>query len=416
LDGIVSLVEKSVMQPVVGIRPEEPRYRMLETVREYGLEQLAASGEEGAVRAAHAAHVLALVETAEPGMEGPARTIWQDTLEAERANLRAVLTWATEHDLEMALRMGGALTLFWLARGHVGEARDVLDRVLAVEGGTPRARAKAMVTAAWMRYAQGDFVASSELAEAAVALARTAGERAVTAAALQAVGFAEAERLRVAASSDADGARFARAEGAFEEALVLVDEVGDRRSKGGILYGLGSLALDRDDTARAADHFAAALPIFEACGDRRQTGWTFAMMGRVAVRQGNDTGAAAWFARALGAFRDVGDRWSTTRMVQDVAWLAWRASRADDAVVLLGAAAALDEADGVSLGTAHHVDLGPSISALRASLGEETYVAAWTAGRTLSVDDATARSLALLEDIAGPADRQATAESSGWRG
>jgi tetratricopeptide (TPR) repeat protein len=291
--------------------------------------------------------------------------------------------------------MGGALNLFWLGRGNAGEAADFLDRMLAAERGTPRARAKAMVTAAWMRYAQGEFATSVALAETAVALARAVGERAVTAAALQAVGFAESERLRLSASSDDDGNRFARAEGAFEEALLLADEVGNCRSRGGTLYGLGSMALDRNDPARAADYFAAALPIFEACGDERQTGWTYAMLGRVAVWRGDDAGAAAWFARALEAFRADGDRWSITRMIQDVAWLTWRAGRADDAVVLLGAAA-FDEVDGISLGTAHRVALGPSIAELQTSLGEAAFGAAWAAGRGLTGDDAAALALTVL--------------------
>ena len=114
LDGIASLVEKSIVQQVGGPEAEEPRYRMLETVREFGLERLAASGEESAVRAAHAAYVLAVVEAAIARLFSPEFDRVAARLDAELDNVRAALAWLDEAgEPEAGLRLAAAMFLYW---------------------------------------------------------------------------------------------------------------------------------------------------------------------------------------------------------------------------------------------------------------------------------------------------------------
>src|SRR5262249_38201081 len=119
LDGVASLVDKSLLHQEEQASGE-PRVRMLETVREYGLECLPASGEALAVRRAHADHYLALIEAVEPVLTGPEQAVWLNRLEAEHDNLRAALRWAEEGgETEMGLRLAGAVCQFWLIRGHL---------------------------------------------------------------------------------------------------------------------------------------------------------------------------------------------------------------------------------------------------------------------------------------------------------
>ena len=143
LDGVASLLDKSLLCQAEQASGE-PRFRMLETIREYGLECLTASGAEPAVRRDHADYYLALVETAEPELTGPEQAPWLDRLEAEHDNLRVALRWAEESgEAEIGLRLVGALGQFWLIRGHLREGREQLTRLLGLAGASPRTAARA---------------------------------------------------------------------------------------------------------------------------------------------------------------------------------------------------------------------------------------------------------------------------------
>jgi len=140
LDGVASLLDKSLLRQQEQASGE-PRFRMLETIREYGLECLTASGEESVVRRAHAAYYLTLVEAAEPALTGPEQATWLERLEAENDNLRAALHWAEESgEAEIGWRLAGALCQFWLMRGHLREGQDRLARLLGLAGAPPTQR------------------------------------------------------------------------------------------------------------------------------------------------------------------------------------------------------------------------------------------------------------------------------------
>ena len=162
LDGVVSLVDKSLLHQEEQASGE-PRFGMLETIREYGLECLTASGEEHAIRRAHADYYLALVEAAEPALTGPEQATWLDRLETEHDNLRAALRWAEESgETGIGLRLAGALCQFWLGRSYLSEGRERLTRLLLLAGafaGTT-ARAKALTGAGHLAHNLGDYAAA----------------------------------------------------------------------------------------------------------------------------------------------------------------------------------------------------------------------------------------------------------------
>jgi predicted ATPase len=128
LDRLDALVDHSLV--VAEAAHEAPRYRLLETVREYALEQLDAGSDEGALRARLATYFLALAEAAEPHLEQPDQGRWLERLEEELGNLRATMHWATDADAETALRLGSALRIFFWMRGHTVEGRDWLAAIL----------------------------------------------------------------------------------------------------------------------------------------------------------------------------------------------------------------------------------------------------------------------------------------------
>jgi non-specific serine/threonine protein kinase len=393
LDGVTSLVEHNLLRAVtgslVGSAAHVPRYQMLETVREYGLEQLAAGGEEEEARRCHAAHFLALAEEAEPGLVGPSQAVLLDRLEAEHHNLRAALEWATAHDPDLALRLGGALRQFWRIRGYLTEGRDALARALATGEGTPAARAKALVTAAEIWYLQSEFQAAAELAEEARVTFERLGDQRGVAAALRMVGH-----TWVGLALDAtppDLAQFARAEAAFEAGLDRSRELGDRRGVALAIFGLGFVAAIKSDVTQAAEHFAEALPMFEESGDRQGTAYTLTNLGRMAARQADEAGAAALFARALIVSREIGDREASSTLLEDVAWLS---PRAKFAARLLAAAAALRAVDGIRLSLLHRAGHDREVDATRTALGAARFAADWTAGEALSVEEAVSEAIA----------------------
>jgi predicted ATPase/DNA-binding SARP family transcriptional activator len=165
--GIATLVEGSLLgRPV---EPGQARFSMLQTIREYALEQLRAAGEADAIGGRHAHFYATLVEQAEPQLTGADQARWLDQLEAEDANLQAALRWASQTgDTEMALLMAARLWRFWQLRGHFAEGRRWLEDVLAAEGPASMARAKALIGLAGLCYWQGDW----DAAEAAYGHAR----------------------------------------------------------------------------------------------------------------------------------------------------------------------------------------------------------------------------------------------------
>src|SRR5262249_4485323 len=170
----------------------------------------------------HGRFFLALAGAAEPERFGPEQVSWLDRLEGEHPNLRAALAWAIGHDPDLALRLGGALPQFWRIRGHLAEGRDALERALAAGEGEPAARAKALLAAAVVRFAQSAGEGAAALAEEARARFESLGDQRGVALALCTLGHSLVGLARDAVPPDQ--ARLARAQAAFEEELALSGE------------------------------------------------------------------------------------------------------------------------------------------------------------------------------------------------
>ena len=193
LEGLAALVDQSLLR--LGERhaatgSAETRFAFLETVREYALERLQASGEAETIRRAHAAFYLSLAEQAESELTGPAQVEWLARLEAEHDNLRAALGWAIERQPPTAIgiRLAGSLWRFWWMHGHYHEGRGWLEALVEQGAGTEAARAKALFGAGSLATEQGDYGRAVMLLEAALAAARTAGDGTVAALALTDLG------------------------------------------------------------------------------------------------------------------------------------------------------------------------------------------------------------------------------------
>ncbi|MDP9355998.1 MAG: tetratricopeptide repeat protein [Chloroflexota bacterium] len=337
-EGVWALVDKSLLQREEGT-DGETRFGMLETIREYGLEQLAASREEVAVREAHAAFFLTLAEEAEPRLHGGDQIPWLERLEVEHDNLRAALGWAGERrDVETVLRLSGSLAEFWRMRGHLAEGRDWLERALALGGDAPSAaRALCLRGAGALAQAQGDSdQAIARLTEALddwrvlrderrtgqtlsllAGIARTHGDyRRALELNEQALRLFEAmhdqpgmaDTLNQLGIIAADRGEDARARELFERSRVLYDLLADRHGSARVLNNLGALAFWQEDYRQAAARYDDALVLWRAIGDRPHTAMTLANLGEALRAEGDLERAMIAAREGLQLSREVGDK------------------------------------------------------------------------------------------------------------
>jgi predicted ATPase/transcriptional regulator with XRE-family HTH domain len=422
LDLLGSLVNKSlVLLEDGGTEEEQGRYRLLETVRQYGWERLAADGETADVRDRHLAWCLALAEEAAPALSGPEQMRWLDQLEVEHDNLRAGLRWARERGAaEAGLRLAAAVWRFWWTRGYLGEGRRWLEGALAGDDGSaPLARVRALTVAAQLTAVHGDTARALTLLDESLARARDYGDRQSVARSLSIQGFV------VGWKGD-----LARAEALFEEALAIARVLGDHHEIPFALFGLGDTAYALGDLARAATSYEEALALLRELGDWPQVGIVLSNLGVMSYTQGNPARAAMLFEKALAIYHRVGERWhiimttghladvalgqgdlrrgaalyaeclalaraagmqpQSARGLEGLAYVAMQASPAGDpglAARLLGAAAAL-AAGGWTPMRIESDRMGRILAATRVALGEAAFAAAWAEGRALSLDAA----------------------------
>jgi predicted ATPase/class 3 adenylate cyclase/Tfp pilus assembly protein PilF len=297
LDGVASLIDKSLLRPAEEVAGE-PRFHMLETIREYALDQLRATGELEAAQRRLADVLVALAERAEPELTGPEQVTWLDRLEQEHDNLRAVLQWCAETGArELSLRLGGALWRFWSTRGYLGEGLRWLDAALALAPDPTPALARALNGAANLAREQGDYERAKRLHEQGLAIAREQGDARGTAEALNNLGLIALYQ----------GQREA-AQRYCQEGLALFRETDDRGGVAGALNNLGNLARERGDPERAARLHRESLALRRELGDRRGIALSLNNLANVVLNQGDYWRAAALHEESLALRRELGDR------------------------------------------------------------------------------------------------------------
>jgi tetratricopeptide (TPR) repeat protein len=318
---------------------------MLETVRVYALEHLAASGEEEAVREAHAAHYLALAEQAEAALNGPDQAPWYEGLEREHDNLRAVLAWTQEGPAPdiavgrarraLGLRLAGALWQFWHAHGHLSEGRAWLARCLegaAVADETP-ARAKALNGAGWMAAMQGDYPQATALLTASVSFYRALDDAAGQ-------SFALANLAGVSYRH----ADYDRAAELYEEALAMARACGDRPNMINALNSLALIAREQGDYARAAELYGQCLTVSRELGHLEYV--ALSSLGRLAREQGDVRRARALLEEALGLAQQAGDTTHAAGVLFNLAVVVRQQGDNERAAALLQESAGLHRAMG----------------------------------------------------------------------
>ncbi|HEX6349542.1 MAG TPA: AAA family ATPase [Candidatus Dormibacteraeota bacterium] len=365
------LVAKSLVQPAEG------RYRLLDTIRAFAQARLAAAGELEAVRSRHAGHFLEVAGSWAPGQ----RAAWLDRLEADHDNLRAALRWATAADPVLALRLASALYDFWYLRGYVIEGREYLERLLPRLPPDAPGWRRGILDTAGLAYVAGDLQRAQALLEQALAAARLAEDRESLARGLVyagAIGVAEG--------------RAAEAEAALTEALQLGRQEGYPRVEAEALHQLGVLASLRPDLAAMRGLLEESLAVRRAMGCADESNTTLTFLAAAAMLGGDAAAARSAIQEALEvgfALRDRRAAWS----LDVLACLDAQEGRAEQALRLGGAAAAMFDATGQQPPGGWRAFTEPILARARAALAGEAAAQAWQAGRELGFDEALAYAL-----------------------
>jgi DNA-binding CsgD family transcriptional regulator len=370
----------------------ETRYTMLETVREYGLERLEATGEEPATRDMQASWCLNLAARAEIELAGPEQAAWLQRLEADLANFRAAHDWLLDTgDATSALRLGGALGWFWSSAPHLDEGRQRIDALMAMPGveQTPAALAKVLATAGDIADWQGDQPRARAHYERALTIYRGLGD-------LQRV----ASMLRGLGSSAIDRAELGLAQELLEESLSLAHETGDGWETAAATNLLGVVASVHGDIKTALARHSDAAAAWRRLGDAGHVVTALTSVGWIALLAGDLERAIPAYREALKLAVTSDDEWYRAWCAIGAGGIAAGRGEWTLAALLIAAGRAEQQRLSVVLRPHNEAALARIVEAVRTELGTTEFTLAWEAGRALSNASLTNRAQAFLDAAA----------------
>jgi non-specific serine/threonine protein kinase len=385
LDGVAALVDKGliVVDEQASSDAGEPRFRMLETIREFALEHLESSGEHAAVRAAHAAHVLEMTERAEQTYLRGEDTPWLAQLTVEQDNIRSALSWLIERqEADGALRLSAAAVWLWFIRGQFEEGRTWYQTVLGAEWANEPAasRCRALFGAGMLAHYQGDAQTVQIVLEECEALSREVGDD---------VSLARALLLQGVAAEDAG--HYAEAKPRIAESSALFQRLGDTLWTAQSLVHEGIVAFGQGDFVTAADRCEAGLAAYQRVGNKLGAAVGIAgaldILSLVALRRSDLATARALQRESLLMRVDLEDQRGIASGIGGVAIIATAAQSYFQAAQLFGAADELRKTLGIVLAHPESDSFEESLQTIRRQLSKGEFDLAWQTGRTMSLDD-----------------------------
>jgi predicted ATPase/class 3 adenylate cyclase len=374
LDLLEQLIEKSLV--ILEDRVNGSRYRLLETVRQYGQERLQESGEEDEVRRRHFEWFLKLAREAEPHFDGPEMQEWLDRLELEHDNMRGALSFVRRG--EDPLRMAVALHRFWFVRGYLTEGREWLEGALGEAGDCEQTlRAKALNCVGILAWRQGDFAAARPSIAASLDLRLDAGDRSGAAAALNNLGLL----------ADDEGDHTA-ARGYYEEAARIYRELGDRAHVGMVLANLGANLIDLAELDAAESASVEFLAIAQETNDPWCTATAWHNLGEIALQRGDTERAASLSRRSLELMAEIGDMQQILQLLTLLSQLELAVGELECAVELLAASEAIQTSEQVYLRDQDVQQHREAKSRAQSLAPSADFSAWWTRGHTMSVERA----------------------------
>ncbi|MFN8591088.1 MAG: tetratricopeptide repeat protein [Thermomicrobiales bacterium] len=428
LAGLGRLNDQSLIVRLANVTGP-PRFGMLEAIREFARERLGDSGKKHGVEAAHSQYFLSLALHAREMLEGPEHAAWLGRLSLEHDNLRAVLDRSiAAGQSEIALRLGTALWGYWAQRGHLTEARNMLERALRIESDVdPIVRGAALHCLGNLSHDLSDLASSRDYFSQYLALMIELDDRDGVANAHNGIGlvvrdqgaYSQArEHFETALSiwsdmNDLGGVAIAHhnlgitaaAEGNFDRAqehhtLALAIRL-EQRNSYGVAYSkwaMASVAQADGDLVRAKDLFEQCVQLFQELGDRQGEALVLNGLGKVAHYSRDDLTALRLLREALVVQRSLGARQWIVDCIEGIAAVVVRRGYIEHAVTLLGAVVPLRGTTVAVATVAERQSQEETLAIARRALTESAFNAAWETGTRLSLEQATVEALKLTEE------------------
>jgi predicted ATPase/DNA-binding XRE family transcriptional regulator len=373
LDVLASLVDHSLL--VREERPDgETSLRMLEVIREFATEQLAAAGEAAGIHTAHAHWFLDDAHAARMDFEGPNRRDAHDRFRYQMDNLRAALAWFQQHDVPNAYRLTSELARFRINAGFLDEAWTATERTLALgDPGDPLVEFDTLYWGAITQLLRGDAQSSEQLIRRGLAIARTTNNRLDT-------GRALGHLADTLLDSDPETAR-----ASLHEALTIFSDLHDDFREAISLRLLGLLATREGDLNAAYAYHMDALSIWERLDHRWGVPISLRSLAEIDIAKGDLASARLRLREALARWEELGERLHISDCCTVLADLAREAGLVEEAALMLGAQARLDEETGYGQPTNAYRDV---VEAIQAAMTPERFQALWAEGREMSLDAA----------------------------
>ena len=390
LDALGSLLEKSLVRQREGV-DGEPRFRMLQTIREFAMEQAIESGRWNVLRERHAGLFRELAETSAAQVMSSDKRPWLDRLEEEHDNLRAAFVWAQESQAaELALCMGSSLWRFWQMRGYLVEGLERVTQALAIPHGAehPEARADALAAAAGLAYWLADAVRARGFYEEEIEARRVLGDRRALAEAHYGISFTWAIIDLKLPDSVANASRH------ISVALDIFTELGDKAGIGRCEWALANVTWGAGQVEDSLAHARKAYAVFEEVDDRFNRGWASYTIAEGLLTRFDRDRADADLAEAtrslvesLRLFDEAGDVTGYALVLDSLAIAAVRAGDRERAARISGAVSRLERDSGTGLNSWNREILDFDPAELHA---DPALADAWAEGEAFSRDEAVA--------------------------
>jgi predicted ATPase/class 3 adenylate cyclase len=349
LEALMELADQSLLK-VEEAAGGEPRFRLLDTIRDYAAERLEVAGEVELIRDRHRAWYVALVNEAAGELSGSDQRRWLDRLELEHDDIRAVLDRAVAApDPAIAIGVAFSMWRFWQKHGHLAEARRRLEAMAAASWSrdVPRLRAKLLEALGGTCWWQGELAAMGGSYLEALAIWESIGDEAELANAYYNASFTWTVPRSTAETEDTDPDKIGLSY--LERARDIYHRIGDRRGEANALWGIGNYFYFRAYPRNGVDEFRQTLPMFREVGDLTMEAWGLHMLGTALLRNGDVEEAREHVEHAIRHFYTAGDASGLTLTLDDLSAVAVADGDLPRAARLRGAARNLTTETGAQL-------------------------------------------------------------------